>query len=54
MSKKMPSGSGLPAVWTEDMDKVICYYEAAGEHDSEQVIKILKKKFPELEDVSEG
>ncbi|KAI4199690.1 MAG: hypothetical protein LQ350_004481 [Teloschistes chrysophthalmus] len=45
----VPSGMGLPDVWTEEMDRVICYCEAVGELPLKTVIASLKKKFPQLD-----
>lgn len=47
----VPSGMGLPDVWTEEMDRVICYCEAVGELPLKTVIASLKKKFPQLDKV---
>ncbi|KAL8702882.1 MAG: hypothetical protein Q9201_003945 [Fulgogasparrea decipioides] len=45
---KVPSGMGLPPIWTDDMDEFICYSEAVGDMSSKMIIVALKKKYPEL------
>lgn len=47
----VPSGMGLPDVWTEEMDRFICYCEAVGDFPLKTVIVSLKKRFPQLEKV---
>ena len=50
--KSMPSGSQMPTCWNDEMDKFICHLEAQGEFSTISVVLMLKKKFPELIDVS--
>lgn len=34
------------------MDRVICFMEAEGYADSKQIVRVVKRRFPELETVS--
>lgn len=51
MARSLPSGSGLPAGWTKEMDKFICHCEALGDVDTKTMILGLKKRFPVLSGV---
>lgn len=50
--KNMPSGSQLPSCWNDEMDQFICHMEAQGEFTTKTMVFALKKKYPELKDVS--
>ncbi|KAL8729606.1 MAG: hypothetical protein Q9181_004950 [Wetmoreana brouardii] len=45
---RVPSGMGLPPIWTDEMDEFICYSEAVGDMSSKMIIAALKKKYPAL------
>ena len=51
--KKLPSFCGLPISWHPDMEVRLGYWEARDEtRDFKDVLKILKRDFPDLSDVS--
>ena len=50
--KKLPSGSQLPSCWNESMDRAICHMDAQDEVAPKAMVRLLKKRFPELESVS--
>lgn len=48
----VPTSSGLPSeMWSEEMDRFICFSDAVGETPTRVVILSLKKRFPELKQV---
>ena len=51
--KNMPSGSQLPACWSDEMDQLICHMEAQGEFSTRAIVRALKQKFGELREVSQ-
>ncbi|KAI4103239.1 MAG: hypothetical protein LQ339_004342 [Xanthoria mediterranea] len=49
----VPTSSGLPSeMWSEEMDRFICFSDAVGETPTRVVILSLKKRFPELKQFS--
>lgn len=53
LPKKLPSISRLPSCWNEAMDTSVCYMEAQDEVYATAMVRLLKRRFPELESVSE-
>ena len=52
--KRLPSGSQLPPQWNEGMDRAICYMYAQNEVDLPTLLKLLRRRFPELAMVSDS
>lgn len=52
-AKNLPSISRLPACWNQAMDVSVCYMEAQNEVYAAAMVRLLKRRFPELESVGE-
>ena len=50
--KKLPSGSQLPPQWNDAMDRAVCHMYAQNEVDLPTILKLLRRRFPELAAVS--
>lgn len=51
MARRLPSGTQLPKEWNEVYDRFICHSDAVGYLDGTSILRALKKKFPELQDL---
>lgn len=52
LPKSLPSGSQLPSCWNEAMDRAVCHMEAQNEVYASAMVRLLKRRFPELDGVS--
>lgn len=50
--RHLPSGSGLPVCWNQDMDKHIAYLESRGQLNTPEITRNLKEKYSILRTVS--